>query len=176
MSDVTGGAVASPPSVRRQLDNVGYTIPRSKTRGLRDPGAKTAKIWPGHILKLESVPNAKSPKNLTGGVFQNFSKSCRYTFRRWSKCVTDRLSRTRSGVRFSDVFLFFFFHDEKLRAIVPCFTNETRDVRPTVLFCDHLAAVMLSDSNITAVLGLPQRSSCAWAAGDCMAVLPRLLS
>ena len=42
-------------------------IPRSKTRGLRAPGAKTAKIWPGHILKLESVPNAKSPKNLTGG-------------------------------------------------------------------------------------------------------------
>ena len=26
---------------------------------------------------------------------------------------------------------------------------------------------MLSDSNITTVLGLPQRSSCAWAAGDC---------
>ena len=74
LSDVTGGAVASPPSVRRQLDNVGYSIPRSKTRGLRDPGAKTAKIWPGHLLKLESVPNAKSPKNLPGGVFQKFSK------------------------------------------------------------------------------------------------------
>jgi len=26
------------------------------------------------------------------------------------------------------------------------------------LFCDNLAAVMLSDSNITTVLGLPQRS------------------
>ena len=41
---------------------------------------------------------------------------------------------------------------------MPCFTNETRDVRPTVLFCDNLAADMLSDSNITTVLGLPQRS------------------
>ena len=34
-------------------------IPRSKTRGLMAPRAKTAKIWPGHILKLKSVPNAK---------------------------------------------------------------------------------------------------------------------
>jgi len=38
-------------------------IPRSKTRGLMAPRAKTAKIWPGHILKLQSVPNPKSPKN-----------------------------------------------------------------------------------------------------------------
>ena len=37
-------------------------IPRSKTRGLMAPRAKTAKIWPGHILKLQSVPNPKSPK------------------------------------------------------------------------------------------------------------------
>ena len=36
-----------------------------------------------------------------------------------------------------------------LRAIVPFFTNETRTIRPTVLFCDNIAAVMLSDSNIT---------------------------
>ena len=37
-------------------------IPRSKTRGLTAPRAKTAKIWPGHILRLQSVPDPKSPK------------------------------------------------------------------------------------------------------------------
>ena len=36
-----------------------------------------------------------------------------------------------------------------IRAIVPFFITDTRNIRPTVLFCDNIAAVMLSDSNIT---------------------------
>jgi len=40
-------------------------IPRSKTGGLMAPRAKTAKMWPGHILKLKSVPKPKSPKLLS---------------------------------------------------------------------------------------------------------------
>ena len=37
--------------------------PRSKTRGLlKVRHAKTAKLWPGHILRLQSLPRSKTHK------------------------------------------------------------------------------------------------------------------
>ena len=36
--------------------------PRSKTRELTAPHAKTAKLWPGHILRLQSLPRSKTHK------------------------------------------------------------------------------------------------------------------
>ena len=40
-------------------------IPRSKTRGLMAPRAKTAKIWPGHILEAAKCAKPQKSKKLS---------------------------------------------------------------------------------------------------------------